>query len=205
MPLVGDFKFRLEEKVVQQLSAQRVGYLLGAGSSFLNNSGYPLASQLWGLIKDRITDSTKRSEIQTKLDSGASGIEEALDLLDNGQAIEGPHRHLVTAAIADLFQPLSPSLGVRAPVRRDDETHPSPEVARLSRVVRVRHSRGTAMFLRRTDPAIHKAIDDSSSTAEGERYNDISLLDALVRVSRKPWSKRRPDQSTCLLRIRILG
>jgi hypothetical protein len=63
-----------------------------------------------------ITDPTKRGEIQAKLDGSARGIEEALDLLDNGQAVEGPHRHLVTAAIADLFEnlfePLSPSLGV---------------------------------------------------------------------------------------------
>ena len=107
-----DFISRIEEKVAQQLSAQRVGYLLAAGSSNLNGSGYPLASQLWELIKSRITDSTKRGEIQAKLDGGAQGIEEALDLLDEGQAVEGPHRHLVTGAIAELFESLSPSLDV---------------------------------------------------------------------------------------------
>jgi len=110
MSHAADFVAALEAKIAEQLKAQRVGYLLGAGSSHLNGSGYALALQLWDRIKDRVTDKTKREEIQAKLDSGAQGIEEALDLLDNGQAVEGPHRHLVTAAIAELFQPLNPSL-----------------------------------------------------------------------------------------------
>jgi hypothetical protein len=110
MPLAIDFTTKVEAKVAEQLDAQRVGYLLGAGSSYLNNSGYPLANQLWDRIKDRITDFTKREEIQAKLDGGAHGIEEALDLLDSGQAVEGPHRHLVTAAIAEVFRPLTPPL-----------------------------------------------------------------------------------------------
>jgi hypothetical protein len=110
MGVEGDFTARIEAKVAQQLSAQRVGYLLGAGSSYLNNAGYPLATQLWDLIKNGVTDSTKRDEIQAKLDGGARGIEEALDLLDTGQVIEGPHRHLVTGAIAAYFESLSPAL-----------------------------------------------------------------------------------------------
>jgi hypothetical protein len=112
MPPPDDFIRRLEEKVAQQFSAQRVGYLLGAGSSYLNNSGYPLASQLWERIKDRIADAAKRAEIQAKIDGGARGIEEALDLLDNGQVVEAPHRHLVTGAIAELFEGLNPPLDV---------------------------------------------------------------------------------------------
>lgn len=110
MPVATDFTARVEAKVAEQLNAQRVGYLLGAGSSYLDNSGYPLASQLWDRIKDHIIDPTKRGEIQAKLDGGAQGIEEALDLLDNGQAVEGPHRHLVTAAIAEVFESLTPPL-----------------------------------------------------------------------------------------------
>ncbi len=105
-----DFTTRLETRVAQQLNSQRVGYLLGAGSSYLNGNGYPLAFQLWDRIKNRIPDTTRRDEIQIKLDNGAKGIEEALDLLDDGQAVEGPHRHLVTAAIAEDFERLAPSL-----------------------------------------------------------------------------------------------
>ena len=107
-----DFTSSLEAKVAEQLKAQRVGYLLGAGSSYLDNAGYPLAFELWDLIKDRITDVQKRNEIQAKLDSEAVGIEQALDLLDDGGAMDTPYRHLVTAAIADLFLPKTPSLDV---------------------------------------------------------------------------------------------
>jgi len=105
-----DFIHTLETKVREQLSSQRVGYLLGAGSSYLSGNGYPLADELWDKIKDCITDTEKRDEIQTKLDKGANGIEQALDLLDDGGPVGGPHRHLVAAAIAKLFQPLHPPL-----------------------------------------------------------------------------------------------
>ena len=98
-----DFKARLEAKISEQLRAQRVGYLFGAGSSYLNGAGYPLAFDLWDRIKDRITDAARRAEIQAVLDTRGLGIEDALDQLDNGLVIEGPHRHLVTAAIAELF------------------------------------------------------------------------------------------------------
>ncbi len=102
----------LEAKVSEQLRSQRVGYLLGAGSSYLDGSGYPLSLQLWDLIKDRIADAEKKAEIQTRLDEGASGIEQALDLLDDGGALDLPHRHLVTEAIAECFLPKKPSLDV---------------------------------------------------------------------------------------------
>jgi len=105
-----DFTSALEAKVSEQLKAQRVGYLLGAGSSNLDNAGYPLALDLWDLIKDRITDPQKRSDIQATLDDGATGIEHALDLLDDGGALDTPYRHLVTAAVAELFLPKTPGL-----------------------------------------------------------------------------------------------
>jgi hypothetical protein len=110
MATAPDFISDLEAKVAEQLKAQRIGYLLGAGSSYLDNAGYPLAFELWGLIKDRITDARKRADIQAKLDGGAVGIEHALDLLDDGGAMDTPYRHLVTAAIADLFRHINPSL-----------------------------------------------------------------------------------------------
>ncbi|MCK9230137.1 MAG: SIR2 family protein [Syntrophales bacterium] len=110
MTISPEFTERLEIKITEQLKAQRVGYLLGAGSSYLRGVGYPLAFELWDQIKERIADSAKRDEIQSKLDAGANGIEQALDLLDNGLPNEGPHRHLVTAAIAELFKPLAPPL-----------------------------------------------------------------------------------------------
>ena len=105
-----DFTTELEVKVAEQLRAQRVGYLLGAGSSHIDGNGYPLAFELWDLIKSKISDAQKRDEIQAKLDDGATGIEEALDLLDDGGAMDTPYRHLVTTAIAEIFQPKAPPL-----------------------------------------------------------------------------------------------
>ena len=110
MSVAASFTTALEAKVTEQLRSQRVGYLLGAGSSYLEGAGYPLALDLWDLIKDRITDTQKRSDIQAKFDSGATGIEHALDLLDDGGAMDTPYRHLVTAAIADLFLLKTPTL-----------------------------------------------------------------------------------------------
>jgi hypothetical protein len=68
-----DFTSALEATVAEQLKAQRVGYLLGAGSSHLDNAGYPLDFELWDLIKDGIANTQKRADIQAKLDGGATG------------------------------------------------------------------------------------------------------------------------------------
>ena len=104
------FTVALETKIAEQLRAQRVGYLLGAGSSYIGGSGYPLTFELWDLIKDQISDGQMRDDIQAKLDDGATGIEEALDLLDDGGAIDTPYRHVVTDAIAEIFRPKEPPL-----------------------------------------------------------------------------------------------
>ena len=128
MTTESDFMSALEAKVAEQLKAQRVGYLLGAGSSNLNNTGYPLASELWNLIKDMIPDTQMRADIQAKLDDGATGIEHALDLLDDGGAMDTPYRHLVTAAIADLFMPKKPDLDLHIKFVRRLSHHAAPSV-----------------------------------------------------------------------------
>jgi len=102
------FSDSLVKKVQEQLKSQRVAYLLGAGSSYLGGNGYPLAASLWGLIEGGISDNTIRADIQAKLDAGASGIEQALDLLDRGLPLEGPHRHAVTQAISERFMAIRP-------------------------------------------------------------------------------------------------
>lgn len=139
-----DFPQAVESKVTEQLRAKRVGYLLGSGSSYLNGTGYPLAVELWDLIKDRITDAQKRTEIQSKLDGGANGIEHALDLLDDGGAKDTPYRHLVTSAIADLFLSMSPSLDLH-----------SEFVRRLSR----RTDPCIKMFSLNYDPLVERAAE----------------------------------------------
>lgn len=123
-----DFQGKLEEKVRKQLSSQNVGYLLGAGSSYLKGNGYPLMINLWDLIRENIP-STAKTEIQSKLDEGVDGIEAALDLLDDGGIHDTPHRHLVTQAIAEHFCKLTPSLDVHANFlngisKRNDEIIP---------------------------------------------------------------------------------
>lgn len=110
MTEASDFNAALEAKITEQLHAQRVGYLLGAGSSYLDGNGYPLAFELWDRIKSGIDDEQKRADIQARLDTGANGVEEALDLLDDGGAVDTPYRHLVTAAIAELFLTKEPDL-----------------------------------------------------------------------------------------------
>lgn len=123
-----EFTTQLKAKVAQQLKAQRIGYLLGAGSSYLNGTGYPLAFQLWDLIKNSIKDVNKRNDIQRKLDEGANGIEQALDLLDDGGAHDTPYRQLVTAALAEIFMPMNPPLDLHGEFVRRIAQHETPNV-----------------------------------------------------------------------------
>jgi len=128
MVAASDFTTELEVTVAQQLKAQRVGYLLGAGSSHLDGYGYPLAFELWDLIKASITDSQQRDDIQVKLDGGAKGIEHALDLLDDGGAADTPYRHIVTSALAELFMARTPPLDLHGEFVRRIAQHADPSV-----------------------------------------------------------------------------
>ena len=163
MTTAPDFTTELEAKVAEQLKAQRVGYLLGAGSSHLNNTGYPLGFQLWNLIKDGITDTRKRADIQAKLDDGATGIEHALDLLDDGGAMDTPYRHLVTAAIADLFIPKNPDLDLHVEF-----------VSRLSH----RANPSVMVFNLNYDPLIERAAEAAT----------VRLADGFLGVERAYFS-----------------
>ena len=100
---------RLENKVREQIRSDRVGYLLGAGSSYLNGEGYPIAFELWDRIKDSVPED-QRAEIQEKIDQEGVGIERALDLLDDGTNVEGPHRFSVVKSMAKHFLTISASL-----------------------------------------------------------------------------------------------
>ena len=129
-----DFARAIEAKVTEQFKGQRVGYLLGAGSSYLDNAGYPLAFELWDLVKSKIADPQVRADIQAKLDTGASGLEHALDLLDDGGANDTPYRHMVTEAIANLFLPKTPNLDlhVKFVQRLSQRADPSVKVFSLN-------------------------------------------------------------------------
>lgn len=143
MPRKISFTDKLESKVKQQIRGARVGFLLGAGSSYLNGDGYPLANDLWNCINAQIPE-PQRTEIQNKLDEGADGLEQALDLLDEGQVQEGPHRHTVTNAIANHFAKLNPP----------PEVHGS-FLSRLSH----RNAKSIPIFSLNYDPLIERASE----------------------------------------------
>ena len=180
------FVTKLEEKVTQQFQAQRVGYLLGAGSSYLDKLGYPLAFELWDLIKERITDATKRADIQAKLNDGASGLEHALDLLDEGGAQDTPYRHLVTAAIADLFMPMAPPL----------DSH----VEFVRRIAR-RANPSVKMFTLNYDPLIERAaaharvrVVDGYLGAE-QSYFDAAVFEERIGRIRGSYKAKQFDET----------
>lgn len=103
---------KLENDARQQIRNQNVGYLFGAGASYLDGKGYPLASELWERIRSEIPK-IERLEIQAKLDSdGTEGLEHALDLLDPGGPEPTAHRDSVTNAIAELFSTIDPMIEV---------------------------------------------------------------------------------------------
>lgn len=69
-------KFRA--KLAEQIHAKDVGFLLGAGASFLNGAGYPLASGLWDAVKAGVSPQD-RELIETEVAQRGCGVEEALD------------------------------------------------------------------------------------------------------------------------------
>jgi hypothetical protein len=184
---VTDYISSLEIKVAQQLKAQKVGYLMGAGSSYLENAGYPLSFQLWDLIKDRISDEQKRTDIQVKLDAGASGLECALDLLDDGGAIDTPYRHLVTEAIADLFLQKKPNLD-----------HHTDFVRRLSQ----RGEPFVNVFSLNYDPLIERAAEDIKVRVVDGFYGmehaffDPDLFEERIGRIRGSYKGRQFDETT---------
>jgi hypothetical protein len=176
-----DFQEKLEQKVRKQLYSQRVGYLLGAGSSYLNGNGYPLMTGLWDLIREEIP-SNEQAEIQAKLDDGAEGIEAALDLLDDGGINDTPHRHLVTQAIAKHFCGLTPSLDVHAAFlkrisKRSDEVIP--------------------LFNLNYDPLFERAAELSKlRLIDGfigveNAYYDSNTFQQRIGVARRSWRGRQ--------------
>ena len=134
----------LESKVKEQLQSQRVAFLLGAGSSYLDGEGYPLTSDLWNLIRNGVHDERERDAIQDRLDAGATSLEQALDLLDDGGVNDTPYRHSVIAAIGDLFRLADPPLDCHAKFTE-----------RLSR----RSDRQVRVFSLNYDPLIERGAD----------------------------------------------
>ncbi len=169
-----DFQDKLEQKVRKQLSSQRVGYLLGAGSSYLNGNGYPLMINLWDLIRTDIPDD-EQAEIQAKLDAGADGIEAALDLLDVGGIHETDHRHLVTNAIAKHFCRLTPDLDIH-----------SNFLQRISR----KRDEVIPLFNLNYDPLLERAAE----------FSELRLIDGFIGVEHSYYDSTIFQQRLCVVR-----
>ncbi|MBK9385763.1 MAG: SIR2 family protein [Planctomycetes bacterium] len=161
------FTAKLVKEVQRQLRGQRVGYLLGAGSSYLGRKGYPLAFDLWQRIR-KCVEEPVRAAIQEKLDAGATGIEQALDRFDDGDTKDTPYRHAVTAAISKSFRRIRPPL----------EAH----VLFLKRLQQ-RESEQVKIFSLNYDPLVERAADHARvRLTDGFRgiqqaYFDGSLFD----------------------------
>ncbi|MBN2565970.1 MAG: SIR2 family protein [Candidatus Eisenbacteria bacterium] len=186
MTTSSDFTAELASKVAQQLHSQRVGYLLGAGSSYLGGNGYPLAFELWDLIKSKITDTNKRDDIQAKLDSGATGIEHALDLLDDGGATDTPYRHLVTAAIADLFMPKAPPLDLHGDFVRRIAQRADPSV----KVFSLNYD----PLIERAAAHMHVRVVDGFLGAE-DCYFDAAVFEERIGLIRGTYKGRQFDET----------
>jgi len=214
MAAASDFTTELEAKVAQQLKSQRVGYLLGAGSSYLNGNGYPLAFELWDRIKGSIADAGKRDDIQAKLDGGANGIEDALDLLDDGGAADTPYRHLVTAALAELFMAKTPLLDLHGEFVRRIAQHADPCVKvfslnydplieRAAESVRVRLIDG---FLGHEQAFFNSAVFSESFSGNpwtASEANDASCGNsgAPLQIARLAWVVRVPNKRGMQVRV----
>jgi len=176
-----DFQKKLEEKVHKQLSSRSVGYLLGAGSSYLNGNGYPLATEMWELIRKDIPEREK-NEIQSKIDEGADGLEAALDLLDDGGVNDTPHRHHVIQAIAKHFCNLRPII----------DTH-SEFLYRISR----RRDEIIPIFTLNYDPLLERAAEyrklclNDGFIGFENAYFDSSVFQQRIGVPRRIWGTRR--------------
>jgi len=140
------FEKRFITKARQQVHSKSVGFLLGAGSSYLDGAGYPLAAQLWDVVKPALPLNDQKT-IQGQIDSGCPGLEEALDRLDEGAQGEVQLRHRVASAVAEKFRTLIPPLD-----------HHRAFVRGLSS----RRERRVAIFNLNYDPLIERAADEES-------------------------------------------
>lgn len=138
------FTERLIGKVCQQVHSKNVGFLLGAGSSYLDGAGYPLATQLWEAVKPALCEKD-RAVIQRQMEQGCPGLEEALDHLDDGGTRDLPLRHRVAVAIADVFR---------------TRVTPLDHHRALVRGLSSRRERRVALFSLNYDPLIERATDE---------------------------------------------
>ncbi len=137
------FRDRLLAKAREQIRGRRTGFLLGAGASFLNGEGYPLAPGLWSAIKAQI-DPVDQALIEAQISQDYLTLEQALDAIDRGRGDDFELRHRVTSAIASTFVDRRPPLEIHRIF-----------VARLAK----RNDKRIPVFCLNYDPLIELAAD----------------------------------------------
>jgi hypothetical protein len=177
------FEEIFRDKLVQQIHATDVGFLLGAGASYLNGVGYPLASGLWSTVREGISPED-RELIEAEVTRRACGLEEALDVLDDGSVPRQQLRHRVASAIADHFRALDPPL-----------EHHSSFVAGLSK----RRDRRVRVFSLNYDPLMENAADNErlplsdGFTGTNNFFFDARSLELLVGIPSRRRQKAVSD------------
>jgi hypothetical protein len=138
------FVDRLYLKLREQITGRRAGFLLGAGASFLQGTGYPLAAGLWPAIRTQMAEADQRL-VDAQLDRGCSTLEQALDAIDHGRDEDFALRHRVTSCIAATFLDRKPALDYHRQF-----------IARLSR----RREKRIPVFTLNYDPLLELAADE---------------------------------------------
>ncbi len=100
---------RLRAKVLEQIKGRRTGYLLGAGASYLDGRGLPLAAGLWTAIKECMPLEDQRA-IEERMNPAGLSLEATLDFLALGNGGDDTLRRRVIDAIGTVFAPLNPPL-----------------------------------------------------------------------------------------------
>jgi hypothetical protein len=95
--------------VLEQIKGRRAGYLLGAGASYLDGRGFPLAAGLWTAIKGSMPLEDQRA-IEARMNPAGLSLEATLDLLALGYGGDDTLRKRVIDAIGTVFAPLTPPL-----------------------------------------------------------------------------------------------
>jgi len=103
------FEVRLLAKLRQQITSRKVGFLLGAGASYLAGRGFPLATAIWPAIKGTMPPEDQQ-RIEGWMARSGHPLEETLDALDAQYGNDHDLRHRVSTAIANSFCCLKPPL-----------------------------------------------------------------------------------------------
>lgn len=108
---VATYEDRLTAKLRQQVQGRKAGFLLGAGASFLDGRGYPLAAGLWPAIKNHMPPEDQAA-VDARMQQSGLPLEATLDLLDIANRGDNGLRQRVTKAIGAAFSTLVPPLDV---------------------------------------------------------------------------------------------